>query len=240
MNNASAPAGYTPITPPSRGYSSGSSDLLKTVSIIILGLLLVGSCVLSYYFFTEYTIIKTDVDGQIDTAVVKAEKTLTDQLEEEFSEREKYPYKTFTGPADYGSLNFEYPKTWSVFINRDASSGGNFEAYLHPDAVPPLSNETINALRVTISSENYDSVANRYLSAVNNGELSSSILTINDRPESGFSPISATRYDGKINNTFVGSILIFKVRDKTIILQSDAEAYRADFDKIINTITVRN
>jgi hypothetical protein len=41
-------------------------------------------------------------------------------------EREKYPYKTFSGPEDYGKLTFEYPKTWSVYIAAAANKGGDF------------------------------------------------------------------------------------------------------------------
>ena len=224
------PAGTTPSIAPSGASKlapKSNANLVKTVVIIFLSLLLVGSLFLAYYFYNEYKVASTDIDAQVAAVVLSREKEITNKLEDEFAEREKTPYRTFGGPTDYGALSFKYPKTWSAYIAKDASNGGNFEAILHPDQV--VSGSEPYALHVTIESTPFESVANRYNGDVSKGNLTSSVISINGT--------DANRYDGTVSRDLVGSILILKIRDKTVTLQTDAEIYREDFNNIIKTIT---
>ena len=227
----SAPAAPTPNpTPnPAPTRSGANSSLIKTVVIVLLALLFIGSLLLAFYFYSEYQLVRTDVDSQIDVAVANAEHDLRLELEAEFTKRENATERTFAGPVDYGSLSFRFSKLWSVYIEKDASNGGDFVAYLNPDKVDPVSRDTINALRVTISTDAIDRVLSRYSSQVDRGELTTSIITLPTGK-------TATRYDGSIDGTFVGSVVIFKIRDKTVILQTDATQFREQFDALINTI----
>ena len=97
---------------------SGDSSLLKIIIIILLSLRLIGALLLAYYFYIEYNATRSDVDAQIEAAVLDANKVLEDELQAKFAEEEKNPYRTFTGPSDYGSLSFKYPKTWSVYVEK--------------------------------------------------------------------------------------------------------------------------
>jgi len=172
---------------------------------------------------------KNTVDTQVATAVAEARKEQADQDELKFQEREKDPNRTFAGPEDYGRLQFQYPKTWSLYIEKDASTGSTYEAYLNPVAVPPISNSTQVALRVLIESKDYDQVINSYQTAVRRGDLTSSTVKADEQ--------TGTRLDGKFSNDIRGSAVIFKIRDKTVTLRTDAETFRADFDALIATIT---
>ncbi len=233
------PAGATPVTPaphPSIAPSGSSkltkpshTSLVKTVVIILLTLLLIGALVLAYYFYNEYHLASADVDSKVENALIEREKEITDELEAEFAKREKQPFRSFSGPEDYGSLSFQYPKTWSAYIDKDASNGGNFEAYLHPTEVHPVSNKTINALRVTIESTSYEKVLERYKRLVTDGKVTASVVRINNS--------DATRYDGQLTNDIKGSVVIFKIRDKVVSLQTDAEIYKEDYETILTTVT---
>ncbi len=218
-----APAGAVKVN------SQGNSSLIKTIIIILLSLLLVGALLLAYYFSNEYKLASTDVQSQIDTAVIAREKEISDKLEADFAEREKLEYRDISGPEDYGSLSFKYPKTWSVYVLKDASKGGDYEAYLHPRIIPPLTNETVIALHVRITSETFESAVNRYQGLIRDNKITPSIITINGQ--------DANRYDGTLLNNLEGSVVIFKIRDKTVTIETDATIYRDDFDKIIETIT---
>lgn len=228
-----APAGMPnrpPIAPANSPKPAGqNSGLLKTILVIIFALTTIGAAYFAVYFYNEYKIASSDVSAQVAAAVTAREKEITDELEAKFTEREKIPYYTFAGPADYGSLNFKYPKTWSVYIAKDASKGGDFEAYLHPSEVPAVASNTIYALRVTIKSESFETANSRYKSLVQSGKLTSSVISIGNA--------DANRYDGTLSNNFIGSVVIFKIRDKTVTLETDAELYRSDFNKILETIT---
>ncbi len=207
------------------------AGLIKTIVIIIVSLIAVTFIGLFVWMFMQYDEARTDVDGQIAVAVAEAKDEQAMKDEAEFLEREKYPYKTFSGPADYGQLTFEYPRTWSVYIAKDASNGGDFEAYLNPGQVDAVSNTTINALRVTIRDKSFEEVAAEYQRVIDkkDSNLSVSTMTINGT--------TANRYTGTIPNTELsGFIVIFKIRDKTAILRTDSVLFQSDFDKLLETI----
>ena len=205
----------------------------KTPIGIIVGLIIaivfaVGLGVLSIILFIKYQEASTNLDGQISDAVAIAVKEKADILEAEFAEREKSPYETFAGPADYGELSFKYPKTWSVYIEQDASSGGDFKAYLNPVEVNPVSNNTVNSLRVEISNSSFDRIVSGYSSLVSSQAVTSQAITVNGH--------TAQRYDGTFSDGLVGSVVIIKIRDKTAILRTDSQLFAKDFDELIKTV----
>ncbi len=209
------------------------ADLVKTIVIIVLSLTTVTFIGLFVWMSVQYNETRSDVDGQINRAVAIAKDEQATALEAEFLEREKYPFKTFSGPADYGQLTFEYPRTWSVYVAADASNGGDFSAYFNPIQVNVVSKDTINALRVTIRDKSFDDVAAEYQRYMDKKDSNLSVETITTTKG-----ITANRYSGNIPNTDLnGYIVIFKIRDKTAILQTDSVLFEEDFNKLLNTVT---
>jgi len=209
-------------------------SLVKTIVIIALSLVSLTFIGLFIWMFVQYDEARTNVDGQIADAVVKAVDENTEKLENEFAVREKYPFEDFAGPADYGELSFKYPKTWSVYVAKDAANGGDFEAYFNPKEVNEVSNETIAALRVAIRDTAFDDVAAEYQRDLEGEEpnlrLESVTIGLNNN-------ITANRYTGKIPNTeFTGFIVIFKIRDKTAIMQTDSVLFEADYNTLLSTV----
>ena len=205
--------------------------LVKTIVIVIVSLIAVTFIGLFIWMLVQYNDVQTDVDGQIAAAVAVAKDEQAMEDEAEFLEREKYPYKTFSGPTDYGQLTFEYPKTWSVYVAKDAANGGDFEAYFNPIQVDAVSKETINALRVMVRDKAFDTVTAEYQKAM---EKKDSNLTVSSITVNG---ATANRYTGTIPDTeFNGIIVIFKIRDKTAVLQTDSVLFEEDFNKLIDTV----
>lgn len=210
------------------------SGLIKTISIIVLSLIAVTFVGLFIWMLVQYNDVKTDVDGQIDVAVAAAKDEQATKMEAEFLEREKYPYKVFAGPVDYGQLTFEYPKTWSVYVAAAATGGGDYNAYFNPNQVDAVGEETINALRVSIRNDSFDKVTEEYQKAMNKKD---SGLTMESVTIGKDANITANRYTGKIPDTDLsGFIVTFKIRDKTAILQTDSVLFQADFDKLLGTV----
>lgn len=213
------------------------SGLVKTIVIIIVSLIAVTFIGLFIWMYMQYDEAQSDLDGKLAIAAAEARDEQATKDEEEFREREKYPYKTFSGPADYGQLTFEYPKTWSVYVAADASSGGDFNAYFNPIQVDAVGKDTINALRVTIRNKGFDDVAEEYQKAMDkkNSNLTVESVTVGNA-EKGTS-VTANRYTGTIPGTDLsGYIVVFKIRDKTAILQTDSVLFKEDFDKLLGTI----
>ncbi|MBR2994091.1 hypothetical protein IKF43_01700 [Candidatus Saccharibacteria bacterium] len=213
------------------------AGLVKTIAIIIVSLIAVAFIGLFIWMFVQYKDIQTDVEGQISVAAAEARDEQATKMEAEFLEREKYPYKTFSGPADYGQLTFEYPKTWSVYVAAAATNGGDFNAYFNPIQVDAVGKETINALRVTIRNKSFDDVVAEYQKAMDRKDSGLTVESVTIGKTEDGSAITANRYTGKIPNTELnGIIVIFKIRDKTAILQTDSVLFQEDFDKLLTTV----
>lgn len=208
-----------------------NSDLIKTIVIVALSVLLATFIGLFIWMLFNYTEAKTNLDSKINIAVAEAKEAQAEELEAEFAEREKNPYETFAGPADYGELSFEYPKTWSVYIESDASKGGDFKAYLNPGGVNTVSEKTLNALRVSILDKSFETVTADYKKQMDkkDSNLKVQATTVNG--------VSANRYSGTIPGTeFNGYIVIFKIRDKTAVFRTDSVLFANDFDTLLKTI----
>ena len=199
--------------------------LITTIGLIVLSLGAIAAAVWAYMSYTEQ---KTNVDGKIDVAVITAKKDQADSDEAKFAEREKEPNRQFVGPDDYGRLTFNYPKTWSVYVNKDASIGGSYEAYLNPKSVPAVSASQQYSLRVTIEEKNYDTVIASYSSLVKKGDLRSSAVSVDGN--------NGTRLDGSFSKDIRGSAVVYKIRDKTVMLRTDADTFKPDFDALITTV----
>lgn len=206
-----------------RGAISGS-----LIAIIGLSVLVVTAGSAAIWAYVNYNEQKTNVDSKISLAVAEAKKEQSDQDEEKFAQREKEPNRQFVGPDDYGRLTFNYPKTWSVYEARDVSRGGSYEAYLNPVTVPPVSSVQQYALRVSIEEKDYDQVVKSYEELVKKGDLRNSTTSANGN--------NGTRLDGSFSKNIRGSAVIYKIRDKTLTLRTDADTFKPDFENIIETI----
>ena len=198
------------------------------IAAIILGVFMTGFAATTVWAYMNYIEQKTDVDGKIALAQAEAKKEQADEDEKKFAERDKELRREFVGPEDYGRLVFNYPKIWSAYVAKDASAGGEFEAYLNPVIVPAVSASQQFALRVNISDQDYDKVLASFDSLIKKGDLKSSSTSTNGQ--------NGTRIDGTFSKDVRGAVVIYKIRDKTLVLRTDAEVFKPEFENIIKTI----
>ena len=206
-----------------KGAISGMQVAFAGLIVLVLGL---GS--FGIWAFVNYQDAKSNVNDKIAVAVAQGQKDQADQDQAKYAEQIKEPYKTFKGPDDYCGLTFNYPKTWSAYVSNDAADGGTYQAYLQPDVVPPTKSETQFALRVIIAQRNYDQVVDTYSSQVTLGKLHSS--NTNSLGNAG------TRLDGNFSTNIRGAAVLYPCRNYTIQLFTDADTFKPEFEKIIQTI----
>ncbi len=224
-----APA--TPPTPPLAQAQKPKSQLPQIailVSVSLIAAIAIGMLIWVYTLLDES---KTNVDGKIEVAKAEALETQRAELEANFAAREKLPSLEFTGPDDYGRLSFMYPRTWSVYVDEDASKGGDFMAYLNPRIVGPVADNNRFALRVTIYDRPYDTVLKTFDSLVNSNppKLTSSVFQVGEN--------TGTRLEGEFSKDITGIAVLLKINDKTVYIRTDTpEVTRADFETLIQTI----
>lgn len=194
------------------------------IPTIILGVLTLTFGSLGIWAYVNYNDQKNNVDQKISAAVASAKKEQTEEDQKLFLEREKEPYRQFIGPDDLGRPTFNYPKTWSVYVGRN-DSGNEYQAYFQPGVVPPTNSQTPYALRVGVESRGYEDTLRSYETLVKRGDLKSSPIAIQG--------MNGTRLDGNFSKTIKGSMVLFKVRDKTLRVYTESDTFRPDFDAII-------
>lgn len=193
------------------------------ISNALLAVLTIAFGSIMIWALANYNDQKDNVDAKIAVAVAAAKKEQSDADDKDFLEREKAPYEQFVGPDDLGRVTFNYPKTWSVYQAKVSGSG--MEAYLHPKVVPSVVQGQQFAVEVKVLDRSSDQILRTYEALVKKGDLRSSQVVVNGFP--------GTRIDGVFSPSIKGSIVIFKVRDKTLTIGTGAETFRSDFDEII-------
>lgn len=229
------PSVVAPSAPPAQLPTYKAPSPAKTIAIVILTLTTLAFVALFAWIFVEYEDLRTDTDGKIGVAVAAAVHERELELEAHYEEEEKKPNVTFSGPEDYGNLSFKYPKTWSAYIEKDASSGsGDFVAYLNPAGVQPNpgGNDTVTAITVTIKTATQEKVQEEYDKKVSKGEMTVSIVDVNN------GAAKASVYRGTVKRSLKGIVAIMKIRDKVAIIQTDSEdTFNSDFENILKTLT---
>ena len=208
-----------------RGSVNGS---VFTIIALVILVLVFGS--FGIWSYMNYMDQKTNTDQKVEEATAEAVLKASEKLQAEFEEKEKQPLRIFVGPSDYGRLSFDYPKTWSAFQESDVSQGGGvtYAAYLNPVIVPPVSETTKFALRITIEQKIYDKALDEYASQIKKGDLKSSVYVDGNR--------TGTRLTGNFNKDIVGTAVLIKMRDRTLTLRTDGDVFLPDFEAILKTV----
>lgn len=194
------------------------------ILIVVIALVAIGGIAAFVWAYSQMTYYR-DNSAEIAAQAVeagKAEQYIAD--EEIFNEKMKEPYSEFVGPADFGSISFSYPRTWSAYNVQNNSNG--YEVIFYPGVIPVIDSDTPVALRIEVISKNYEDELSSYERYVENGELTASPITVSDGQE-------GVIFNGNLSDDFESSFVVLKLRDKTLIIQTDTDKYLGDFDDII-------
>ena len=210
----------------SKEYGGISGTLL---AVILLAVTVVGLTGASVWLYTQYSDYKTNVDSKVAVAEAEARREQGEIDLEKFTKKENALTLEFVGPDDYGRVTFNYPKTWSSYIDEDGSTGKTYAAYFNPVTVPPVNGKDQRfAFRVLIEDKAYDQVVKQYAAKVKTGDLKSGTISSNG--------VSGVRYDGLFSKNIRGSVAVFKMRDKTLSMFTDANTFKPYFEDVIKTM----
>lgn len=204
----------------------------QLIALIVLCVLFIIAGAFAVWSYRNYLEASSDLEAKIDQAVVDAKKKQSDIDEKQFAEREKLPVRKFASPDDLGRVSFSYPKTWSVYESTPRT-GTTYKVYFHPTVVPTLAASSNKyAMRLTILQGAYDDYVKSYEKLVKDGKITSSAVSAGG--------VSGTRFDGDFNDKLRGSVVLFKIRDKVLIIRTDLESSRKDFDSVIKTLSFKS
>jgi hypothetical protein len=202
---------------------------LSIVTIVVLGLLLAGTGALTIWLYGQYNEQRQTIDEKIANATNSAVNEQAKKDEAKYLELSKQPLLKFTGPDEFGRVTFDYPRNWNLYVEGDGLDHEPMVAYLNPGFVLPTSDAKNRfALRVRIEQGDVDTYLQTFKKNIAANTVKSSVITINGH--------DGTRLDGEIAKDTRGSMVVFKVDDNVLKISTDAETFRGDFDKLIQTI----
>lgn len=223
----------------------GASNPLL-IATILLSVFLVAAAGGFIWAYMEMTDWRNNTQSKIDAAVETAKTQQKEEDDARFQEEQKQPNIIYQGPSDMGSVRFRYPKTWSAYTNKSDNNG--LEVYFNPVIVPVINDGvTPYSLRLKVTNEAYADVIDSYQSLVEDGLVTASTIKlgeVKDENAGGEADSNKSteadvyegiRVDGQITDTINGSVVIFKIRDKTLQLFVDSQDYMKDFNETILT-----
>jgi hypothetical protein len=210
------------------------SGMGKMLSVVILALLLVAAIGFGGWAYSKMLDYKNNSDKKATAAVADSKKQITAELQAQFDEASKSPNKTFHGSPTYGSVTFNYPKTWSGYID-SSNSREPINGYFHPDVVPGTDSKTAYALRIELLSSDYAQIMQGFDSDISQGTITAKAYV--PPKMQGMANVTAGTYlSGQVNSqdqTQRGNMVVMKVRDKTLEIYSESSTFADDFNKTV-------
>ncbi len=216
----------------SRRGQLGQQGMLNALllPLIVVVLLLVAAAGFAVWAFQGRQDFKDNVDSKVTVAVGAAVKSEDAKQAALYAEADKYPLKTYAGPEAYGSVQVQYPKTWSAYIIEQGNGDALVDGYFQPNFVPNTQTVTNSyALRVRVASQSYASVIQNLQNLVKTGKTTATPFAFSKVPTA-----VGTRFDGQIGqNSKVGSLVVVPLRTNTLEVSTEAPQFTDDFNKNI-------
>ena len=207
-------------------------SVISVIIIVFSVLAMLGLAGFGGWAYTTRQDYKNNSDAKSAEAVAKTIDEEKAKKDAEFAEREKQPYDTYTSPAPLGSVKLMYPKTWSAYIDETGQAGSPLTGYFYPGFVPNVTGrDTTFPLRIQIVNAVYDQQLRQYDSLIQSGSL-----RLSPYRAPLVQGVLGARIDGKIvpgNDKVDGTMILLPLRDKTLILTSEAQVYIADFEAAV-------
>lgn len=202
----------------------GRMDALL-IPLILATLLFVCAAGFAAWAFMGRQDYKTNSDQKVAAAVTVAEAKTATKKDNEFAEKEKLPLRTYNGPAAYGSLVLQFPKTWSAYVNEKGQSPNRIDNYYQPNFVPIVDTATVYALRVQIADETYVNILKTFDANVKTGKVKITAYNPAKVPT-----VTGVRIDGEISTGKQGSMVVVPLRDKTLKIWTESTDFMNDFN----------
>lgn len=208
-------------------YGYINALLLPLIGAVVL---LMVATIFAFWAFSGRQDYKNNSDKKVAAAVEVAKRDTQKADAAQYAEQAKSPYKTYVGPEAYGSINVVYPKTWSAYVvEHTGNTGTPMNNYFQPNAVPDVTDpNNAYALRVQVVSQTYSQVLNQF-----NGLAQTKKVVVSPYNLPKVPSVIGARVDGQIAANKQGSMIVLPLRNVTLEISTESEAFLSDFNNII-------
>ena len=199
------------------------------VPFIVVVLLLIAAVAFGGWAYQGRQDYKDNVDAKVRDAVTAAVKSEDSKKAAEYAETSKSPLKTYSGPSAFGSVQVQYPKTWSAYVVEQTSGENVVDGYFQPNFVPSTQSDSNSfALRVRIASQSYSQAVQSLQSYVKAGKATATPFAFAKVPG-----VVGTRFDGQIGDNKQGAMVVVPLRANALLVSTEAGQYLSDFNNNI-------
>lgn len=199
------------------------------VSLVFTVLILVAALGFGGWAFMSRQDYKNNTDQKIAAAVTVAKQQEDSAKDKLFAEQEKSPFRTYTGLQSVGRISFEYPKTWSGYVDTTQGGGALLDAYFNPGEVPSVTDQNSKfALHVQVLDQSYDQVIQGLQSQQQSGLVKVDAYALPKVPNA-----VGVRATGAYSGNASGSAIILPLRGQTIQISTDGTQFTNDFENTI-------
>lgn len=206
----------------------GSAALVLTLVVSVI--LLIGALVFGFWAYSGRQDYKNNVDQKVNVAVAEAEQATSLKKDKQFAEESKSPLRTYVGPAAFGSIHVQYPKTWSAYVIANSDNTPYVDGYFAPGAVPDTSNQdSVYALRVRVSGDSYSDIMSQYQSNVQNH-----VSKVVPYRLPKVSSVVGSKITGQlVDGNKQGTLIVVPLRANALEIWTQSDKYLSDFNKYI-------
>ncbi len=215
--------GMPQITPPKKSRPIG-----LIISFVLAVLMFLGAAGFGVWAYGQRNDYRDNVAQKVTAGVEALRSDIDAEKTKEFLEKEKNPYRQYSGPAQYGGIEIMYPKTWSAYVSEADKGSTPVDGYFHPDFVPDTGSGAGFALRLEVIEKPYDKVLVSYESSAKKG-----LVQISPYSPAKVPTVLGVRINGEIVKGHQGSLVLLPLRDKTIRISTLSPEFVGDFDNII-------
>jgi hypothetical protein len=198
------------------------------ISLVLSVFLLMAAIGFGGWAFASRQDYKNNSDAKAADAAAAAVKEAGRKKDLVFAESYKNPLKTYVAPEANGSIQIQFPKTWSGYVTT-ADSSQPLDGYFAPGVVPAVNNDTYSfALRAQLVSQAYSDVLNSFSSQQKDGEVTVSAFAFPKLPK-----VVGVRVVGNISEKKKVDMIVVPLRSDTLKIWTEGDQYQNDFNKYI-------
>lgn len=196
------------------------------IPLILMTLLFLSAGSFGVWAFTSRADYKNNSDQKAAIAAAEMRKKTQAEDEVKYAEQAKKPYDTYIGPAPYGNITVNYPKTWSAYVVEAERGSTPVSAYFQPKIVPSITNqENSFALRVELVQNTYESVLDQFKTRLDRSQATVKPYSLPKVPS-----VVGSRVEGQITNTKQGTMVILPLRNMTLKIWTESNDFKGDLD----------
>lgn len=216
---------YVTMSDMNRLNQRGAINILL-IPFVLLLIFFFGTAGFAVWAFSERGHYKDESDQEVAVAVQQAIKDTQEADAVKYAEEAKKPYDTYIGPAAYGNITINYPKTWSAYV-AEAERGGNpINGYFQPKIVPSVTDqEKTFALRVELVQQSYDTILTQFKSSLNAGKVTIAPYKLDKVPS-----VVGSRVEGQITPKKQGTMIVLPLRNMTLKIWTESNDFKGDLD----------